>query len=440
MHFINIIHRNTNLIEFLVLENFFRLFGIPVYNSHGNQLNLELAKNDNEVSKRDGVINIAVIGDQADADFIRAINLENIILVSTFNKNLVESPPVIHFPSKMNDKEANKKFFEEIMEPICVYYKQSLEREQDECAIMSEEVEDMIDMFLDCNLIVNWHIPLRVKRYRGFIKDAILKLRELSIKYSRYCNEIEKPHLAYAAINLQYMANRLCMKAKYLPIIKWEDILLETFTLANHYVNKFRRAYFMLGKIYDDSEKNNMLAEKCYKIGMYDGDYYGHYRLARVYEFRFDDKKRAKEQIEFSLKRNPKYYRSIYKQGLYYDDNEDYNEAYECYSSVVSLITDSVSDDYWQPLEMEYYLKSCGRIMGLNRIFKSDDIVGFYERKARRILDSIGDNQFIKDLSYFISDNDKKQKEWYEDIVEDVTQNAKEHFNGFCGRYVGNIE
>lgn len=407
--------------EFLFLSYFFKLYGGLVYNSiDGRSPAAQYLEN---VPNRETVLNIVITDniDTACMEF-KIPTDQKCIYVSTFgNKN--PDHRIIQFLSS-HSKNVFMSIYDEIENNNSSWRTKPTR----------EEFGDMVDVYLEANLLGNYYIPLRIIRNDSWGRNPIFDLADnlvrLKDKYKNKKNEF----IELAFINIKYMINSVC-KASKIPIVyPWESVVKDIDYLTGMRSISRSRLMALASLILDESNGSPGVTELLMKQSINKYDYYLMYKLARVYEFKFNDRSMARRLLSDSLSSNKDYFRSMYKLGVYCDERDEYSRAFRYYENTIKIIEPSINVGSWRPNEMNYYIKTCARILSLNRFFKSEDFSDMYLNKIKRFMDQIKDdnsNKFINDICAFLYGD--KQYEMKEKINKESIESAKQHIDAFLG-------
>ena len=296
------------------------------------------------------------------------------------------------------------------------------------------EFSRMADMYIEANILENYFFPLRIIRSDKYENNPILILAEkLDGLKKKYMNE-KSEFLEFAFINMKYMINCVCKASKIELKYSWESVVEEVDCLTKMRSIFQSRLIALASLILDDSNGSPGITELLMKQSLNKYDYYLMYRLARVYEFKYNDRAMARRLLSDSLSSNRYYYRSMYKLGVYCDERDEYSRALAYYDNTIKIIEPSIEMDSWRPNEMNYYIKTCARTMSLNRFFKSEEFSNVYLNKIKMFMNKIKDvnsNKFINDLCTFL---DREGKEEIKNkINNELFESAKQHIEAFLG-------
>lgn len=417
MLLVNLVHNTKGLREYIFVSLFFKLFGIATYNTI---LNDTVSYDLSQLSPGCERLNILF----ADTNYDDYSNFGTSKSIIISKGNSIEG--AVRFPETMDDKQV-KAFFNVLVESIYARLGgTSLGRFQE----FYDNREQLINFFIKANPLVNWYIPLRVIKNRAFSKMTISLLTKLYQSENNPKSEYEK----YARVNVGYMANHLCERDSYSSDIAWEDLISQCSSIDTEVIS-YRRKCFMLAMLYEESNRNIAISDMRYSESDYNYNYYSSYRRARVHEFKYNDIDAGIKYLKQTVQYNRGYYRAIYKLGMMADNGGEYDKAMILYSEESRILRNRIESGYWTPLEMEYYIKTCGRVMGLNRYFNADSYMLRYKEEALELTQKIKDNKFLQDLAEFMQDKINDTENWYSYMVNDVKMNAKEHYDKFCGKY-----
>lgn len=418
MDIINIIHEEKNAFEYVYISLFFKLFGIQTYNS----VNGTAPKKMHKSVPNKKIVNIVIL-DKA----IEKYN-ENYIYVSSCGvKNI--SDVVINFPSSLYADNGNecRAFFEQLLHKLMGIY--DVEQNKELFGIFNE----MIEMYIDCDMINNYYLPFSVLRYSDEIKERLDKLYKKSEKYSYYITVNKKNNLTFAAINLKYLVNRICTSMNFFPLYNW-DILIKDIEHLNKITNVSAQQITLLaGLILDESRRNVRMMAKFYESNINEYSYYKMYRLGRVYETRFNDRKKASEWFQLSWFSNSNYYRSIYKLGVYNEERYNYEKAALFYNIVIQLLKPVINGECWQPIEMAYCIKSELRRMTVFSHIAHNNMINNYLLNTEKIIKTILEkkNKHLYKLCMFVGDKEGMLKKM---LYDDIEINVKTHLKQYGNR------
>ncbi|MGN0181250.1 MAG: hypothetical protein ACI4DP_02390 [Candidatus Ornithomonoglobus sp.] len=422
MEIVNIIHQSSDVIEYVYISLFFKLFGFSIYNSidaqQSNLLSLE-----GSISVQE-IVNIVIADSVSEAKTKFGLSDKlKYIFVSRHGGS--ENVSIIKFPDLCVGNERN----------CADFFRKLFSRFEDAGALKKDDVifnilNEMIEMYIDCDMLDNFYLPFKLLRSDKNVIKWLRRLYACSEKYSDYIMQ-RKDNLAFASINLRFLVNRICTSMKFFPLYDW-SIFLEYIDVLNHIATvSVQQIALLSALILDESKRNIGIITDFYKNSMNEYAYYPMYRLARVYEFQLNDVETAREWLELSTRSNGRYYRSIYKLGVYNDERYNYEEALMYYKQTVSVLAPVINEKTWQANEMAYHIKSCARIMKLNRFFNNNELLEEYGEKIQLVTRTIKEknNAFISHLCKFIGDKDGQIEKM---IYNDLAYNANNHMAEFC--------
>lgn len=419
---VNIIHHHNDVIEYIFLSSFFKMFGVPVYNSIDGVRTSSDAFPDRPESDR--IANIVVSDDisTAYADF----NLSketHYVFVSRYGSVGNGLTGVIAFPSEMYNTNDCRNFFQNI-------YLQCKEQ-----GVLNEEdavfavLNEMVSMYIDCDIIHNYYLPTRVLMNSENAPIYIFALKEKCDKYRKRINMEGKDAITFASIYLHYIVNRICTTFDLFPVYEWDWLIGFIPVLSRLTTIQQQQSSLLAALILDESKRNINVMVKLYNKHINKYTYYAMYRLARVYEFQLKDRAKASDWLEESINANETYYRSIYKLGVYDEEQYNYEKALKYYRNTIGVLSKFIDEDCWQPNEMSYYIKTCARIMEIGRRIKSQAIYDEYASKIRQSaqMKKFRNNKFLSVLCQFL-----RIEELKEDIYKDLVSNVNQHLMKFC--------
>ena len=423
---INIIRSCNTTLEYIYISAFFRLFGIKVYNkmysfnprpAFRNKLTKRSDKNDTfTILIADNFLRIQ-------PDYSKLKRIADVVISGLHDKQEIED---IKFPNKYNSTRNRYSyiFFQSIISKIT-------KKLGSYSSLYFNETSNMIDFYLEAELLSNWYLPSHVIKSSFFVYDRIKNLKKKEEELSELYYRSASPNFIYAIGRLKYTINKLCIMQRIEPEIDWTNLFEIGINLLINDRDESRYNFY-IGHIFDLSKTNNMAAEIHYQKCIDDDDYYVRYLLARLCEFRLNDKQRAQNYLEEAVKINKLYYKSYYKLGMYAEEADAGEKAFSLYSNVIGIISERLMMDNWQVDDITYFIKSCGKIKQLRRFGGSEDTASLYEKLAEKTINYIDKNRFFVDFAKFLSDSEEKEKELLEYIKADIRQNINYHIDRFC--------
>ncbi len=337
---VNIIRNSSSTLEYLYISNFFKLFGIPVYERlQPIQLSRKIIDNlsisekemekyiDNIIKKN--MVNIFINDNWEYPSFILcSIMQECDIVICGLNNSKSYG---LKFPEKYKSNDNySYQFFREIIDKI--YKKYNYKKIQ--CL---EDSDDMINFYLDMEILEKIYIPSQFQNYTvGFyqLTDKCMSLlnsddnRSLNVRYA----------IANLATMLNYISYVYCGKNKVVKhgntIVDSEIIL--SYIFSNLYV-KIKGTYFPLiddgrlillraliaysDKTYPCVRTDRWLSEyiELYK----NDDYFVRGLLADFCHDRSCEPVRERYVLEEILRLNPNDHASYFKLALLYNDKKE---------------------------------------------------------------------------------------------------------------------
>lgn len=422
---INIISTCNSALEYLYISSFFRLFGITVYNRlYSLNYNLSTQNNNSTENIRSDVFTI-LISDDVFKTYRNYQVLASISDVVISGLSDTQKSGGIKFPDKYNDTKSKTSyaFLRRIVIEIIRKFGQA-------ATIYFKDASDMIKFYLETDLLNTWYLSSHVIKSENFIYNKINELGEKVDILSEHYYDSESPNFIFAIGRLKYIINKLCNSLKIINKIEWSELFEIGLDLFMADKSKFRYNISM-GYIYDLSKTNNMTAERYYLECIDDDDYCVRYALARLYEFRMNDKNRAKSYLKEVIQRNKMYYKAYYRLAMYAEEDNSMSKALSSYQNVLKIISERISLNCWQVNDIIYFIMSCGKIMG-RRTCGSNGVSDYYNRMAISTLDYIDTNRFFVALTNFLYDEDNERNKMLNFIRDDVRQNAEQHIDKFC--------
>lgn len=409
MLLINIVYKEENVLEYIVLSKFFELFGISTYSTNlplNNFINIEEVKKD-----FDKIVHLFLLGDDLynKGDFPEEWFNNNIIIVSASNK---ERLGYINFPRKNNFEEL-KEMLTNIFNELHKFF--SFGHDFD--------IEEMINIFIDCDLINNLYLlEENLKSFDSYNK-SIIHLKNIYDKYLDKYRIVNNNYLNYAVNKIGYWVNSLCKEVGFKPLIKWGTLIQNMNELLSK--NHSNKEYmFLLGTLFDEGNIDVMRAEKLYIDSLHILSSYSVFKLAILYDFKYNKPKYAKKILVQNIKYNEKYYQLLYKIGLLNDDFNIYEDAYEMYQKIYLILIEKLKLGYLTCLEGKYLFKVLGRMNGLNRFYRSLELEENNNRISVSIINSAKTNKYIRRLAEFI---DIKE----EILFRQISDNFNEYYLSF---------
>lgn len=423
---INIISTCFSALEYIYISAFFRLFGITVYNRLYTIYNNSAFRNNIPTkNNKNDTFNIMISDNyfRFCDDYSKLRSISDIV-VSGLNDKLGLAD--IKFPDKYNTTKdrVSYLFFLQIIIRI-------IKKFGSKANMYFLNYSNMIDFYLEADLLNNWYLPGHVIKSYAFGYERIKKFKEKEKELSERYSEYPLPSFIYAICRLKYMINKLCVAQKIEPEIEWSDLFTKGLMLPILDQNESRYNFYM-GQMYDLSKINNMAAERYYLKCIDEDDYYVRYTLARLCEFRLNDKQRAQNYLEEVVQKNSIYYKGYYKLAMYAEETGDGEKAFSLYEKVINIISERIAADYWQVSDVIYFIKSCGKLKGLRRFGGSEGIANFYEELGKLTVNYIDKNRFFEALTRFLCDDEEDEITLLELIKEDVRQNIHLHIDKFC--------
>lgn len=424
-YYINIVHQNENLIEYICLKTFLDFFGIYVFNSSCTD---ELKSHINTSSIQ--IINVVIVNSQVDIEKFKETNLHNNeknIFISSYNSKSIQNENVITFPLKMYNADGSfseyyKIFFKKVLVHVSDILKTSTnDLLNDEAIYLKKEINRMVEIFTEFNIFENLIIPKYIPIARMYlannIKDLFAKFKNTNFNDDL---DTEESHLLYAYVNLKYIINKLCYDGNFVEIIPWNEIFndIEKISLFNSnkkYAN-------LAGNIYYTSEKNNMLAEYYLLNSIQENvTYHSFYQLAQFYNSRFVDREKSKKYLKKAISVNGDYYKASFLLSILYLMDSDTNiEALPHCLNNFFFILKRINNNYFAKDEILYLLKSYNEMLKLSghiegkRVIANINIVSIINKMTC----SIDNNNFFKDLVEFSSKNELEAQEKLSEIRE----------------------
>ncbi len=423
---INIISTCLSALEYIYISAFFRLFGITVYNRlYTICNNPAFRKNIPTKNDKDDTFNIIIADDyfRLCDDYSRLESISDIV-VSGLSDTLGLAD--IKFPDKYNNTKNRLSyvFFRDIITKI-------IKKLGTTSNTYFYNAPNMIEFYLEADLLNNWYLPGHVIKSSSHGYGKIIRLKKKEKDLSELYSDSTSPSFIYAICRLKYIINKLCVAQKIEPEIEWMDLFIKGLRLIIYDKDKLRSNLYM-GQIFDLSKINNMAAERYYLNCIDDDDYYVRYTLARLCEFRLNDKQRAQNYLEEAVQKNSIYYKGYYKLAMYAEEAGDGEKAFSLYEKVINIITERIAANFWQVNDVIYFIKSCGKLKGLRRFGGSESIANFYGELGRLTVNYIDKNRFFEVLTGFLCDNEEDKKNLLKLIKEDVSQNINQHIDKFC--------
>lgn len=416
MEVVNIIHEINDVLEYLYISLFFRLFGYPVYNAVDYQ-KPQLVSRKYSPNRRD-IVNIIIADSVGEAREKFGIDVSapgnsEYIIVSRFRSETSDEN-VIKFPDSISDAKACSIFFESIF----------IKANQ-----LLDVLNAMVEMYVECNIINNYYLTFCALRGEKNIGERIASLRKYCDEYAKYIDSVYDDRLVFASVWLHYLVNRICISMELLPEYNW-DIMMKYIHVINNLVNIPACSITLLsGLILDEAKRNVGLTVDFYKSRINEYSYYSMYRLARVYEFQLRDRQNARKWLERSVMSNSRYYKSLYKLAVYSEERYDSEGAYKFYNKVLRVLDPVICRNCWQPTELAYYIKTCGRLRSLNNYSNREAVYEKCGEKIQLLICKIsrGENSFIHDLCLFMGNDDGLESLLYKNFK----LNANNHLENF---------
>ena len=418
----NIIHNNNNVIEYLYIAMFFKMFGNSVYNSiDGIKPSLETLKNTTEP---DQIVNIVITDNISDAYVSFNLSKDTkYIFVSSYNSTGNNTDDIIDFPSDVNDVDDCKNLFKKIYMQCINYgfFNKNI--------IDFDVLNKMILMYIDCNMLSNYYVPVYLFKEEEKLKEYILVLKEKCEKYRNEIYKDNKDEITFASIYLHYIVNCMCTSFGFFPFYDWDLIIEFISVLSKIPTVSFQETSLLSALILDESKRSVNLMIDLYNKSMNKFAYFTMYHLAKVCKIQLRNITKAQDYLKLSISSNSAYYKSIYTLGLYSESKYNDENALKFYQDTVNVLSRSISKNCWQADEMACYIKACARIIKIGHRVRSKDIQDKYLSKIRDVaqIAKIKDNKFVSDLCRFLSYEDLK-----EDIYIRLVKNVNEHLKKFC--------
>ncbi len=243
-----------------------------------------------------------------------------------------------------------------------------LEKHMEQGNILHDYFRGMIDVFMESSYA---RIDYSRRYFQNQMGEKLLldtaeayygcyqELRKLEQKNITEWNLF--PYILAAKLNCAGKINNICMLRKNTPFFDQRVLYGEARKLADADAD-YSMGNVMAGML--ASGVNELWREgiECLNRAVNKEGYnsymsYVYYFLGQYYEKQKNDPDKAWENYEKILQFSPEYYRAVFKKGCRYLRKNDYRNAYNSFDSIIKMLEPRKHKGWIRPLELEYDYK-----------------------------------------------------------------------------------
>lgn len=333
---VQIIRRTDQCILSVYLEEFFKLYGIYVYDYIVDE------------NYRFSISKVSV----------------NIFLTDVFSDYFKRSSDYEYRVMEPEDESTDV---------ICYVKKvldgmfSELERQMEQGNVLHEYFRCLIDVFIESSYA---RIDYSRRCFQNQMGEKLLDCAEVYYELYQKLRRLEKentsggdlfPYIQAAKLNCAGKINNICRLRKNTLFFNQKVLFEEAKKLADA-DEDYSMGNVMAGMI--ATAENELWREgiKCLNRAVNKEGYssymsYVYYYLGQYYEKQKNDSDRAWMNYERILRFSPEYYRAVFKKGCRYLQKNDHRNAYDSFDSIIKMMEPRKKKGWIRPLELEYDYK-----------------------------------------------------------------------------------